>query len=97
MGEDAEYREPAAGNGLHDGDLQCNAVSKAAQAIEPLEGGLIIRAHRNSGRRTGAWESAMSMSAAPHMSMRNPLIQSWLNAYALTTCAHGQGQERHGS
>ena len=38
MGEDAEYREPAAGNGLHDGDLQCNAVSKAAQAIEPLGG-----------------------------------------------------------
>ena len=29
----------------------------------------------------------MSMSAAPHMSIRKPLIQSWLDAYALTTCA----------
>ena len=77
--------------------MQCGQLSaRQAQAIEPLEGGL-IKAHRNSGRRTGAWDSAVSMSAAPHMSMRNPLIQSWLNAYALTTCAHGQGQERHGS
>jgi hypothetical protein len=30
------------------------------------------------------------MSAAPHMSIRKPLIQSWFDAYALTTCAHGQ-------
>jgi hypothetical protein len=45
-----------------------------------------------TGSRTGAWESAVSISAAPHMSRRNPLIQSWLNAYARITCARRQGR-----
>lgn len=72
----------------------CNAVSKGS--ISNPTARETLGAHRNSyRRRTGAWESAVSMSAAPHMSMRNPLIQSWFNAYALTTYVRAHGQERH--
>jgi hypothetical protein len=86
MGENAEYCETATGNGLNNGDLHHRQQGTVSDPITTQN----AQGIRGKRQRTGAWESAVSMSAAPHMSIRKPLIQSWLDAYALTTCAHGQ-------